>query len=305
MAGEWINRDTGLRSHPAVLHLWLHFEKKYHKGLLADCVCEMWAYADQFGHVDGDDILCDLTPELLDAHVDVPGFAAALTKFREKRADKKPWLVVEGDRVRFPGLYAVMDSSSKRRAESREKKKRERAARRKKGDPDESVPKMSRDKLGHVPDMSRDTRRTAPPQQQQTTEHRQQQHQHQCAAEGGGGGGEDAEARRKALEAAGINPGPVLDELAATNLRPSQIALIAQRIRNTGGKGGVIVNALRKAASEPPQPLTAKTPTPTSPDPPVDPEAEKQALRAMLETTTGTRARRIIENRLAELGGAA
>lgn len=176
MAGEWINRDTGLRSHPAILHLWLHFEKKHHKGLLADCVCEMWAYADQFGHVDGDDILCDLTPELLDAHVDLPGFTAALVRFRENRADKKPWVLVEGDRIRFPGLYAVMDSSSKRRAEKREKKKRERAARRQRGDGGQSVAPLSHDKVATVAPLSHDTWRTGGPQQ--NTEHRTQITEH-------------------------------------------------------------------------------------------------------------------------------
>lgn len=180
MAGEWINRDTGLRSHPAILHLWLHFEKKHHKGLLADCVTEMWAYADQFGHVEGDDIVCELTLEMLDVHVDVPGFAAGLVKYRENRTDKQPWIVVEGERLRFPKLYAVMDSSSKRRAENREKKKRERAARRKKGDTREDVPQLSRDKEATVPQVSRDTQRTAPPQQNtdnrtQITDNREQQ----------------------------------------------------------------------------------------------------------------------------------
>jgi len=165
MAGEWINRDTGLRSHPAILHLWLHFEKKHHKGLLADCVTEMWAYADQFGHVEGDDIVCELTLEMLDVHVDVPGFAAGLVRYRENRTDKQPWIVVEGERLRFPKLYAVMDSSSKRRAENREKKKRERAARRKKGDTRDDVPQVSRDKEATVPQVSRDNQRTAPPQQ--------------------------------------------------------------------------------------------------------------------------------------------
>lgn len=169
MAGEWINRDTGLRSHPAILHLWLHFEKKHHKGLLADCVCEMWAYADQFGHVDGDDILCDLTPELLDAHVDVPGFTDALLRFRENRMDKKPWVVVEGDRLRFPSLYAVMDSSSKRRAENREKRKRERAASKKRK---QDVGQVSHDKAPTVGPVSHDNRPTAPPQQ--TTDNRTQ-----------------------------------------------------------------------------------------------------------------------------------
>jgi hypothetical protein len=166
MAGEWINRDTGLRSHPAILHLWLHFEKKQHRGFLADCVCEMWAYADQFGHVEGDDIVCELTTDLLDAHVDLPGFSVAMTKFRESVTNKKPWLVVEDGRLRFPGLYAVMDSSSKRRAEKRERKKRERA-KRKNGD-------VSHDCRTNVASMSHDICATGGPKQQQITEHRTQ-----------------------------------------------------------------------------------------------------------------------------------
>ena len=308
MAGEWINRDTGLRSHPAILHLWLHFEKKHHKGLLADCVTEMWAYADQFGHVEGDDIVCDLTPDLLDAHVDVPGFTDGLLRFRENRTDKKPWVVVEGDRLRFPGLYAVMDSSSKRRAENRESRKRERAAMKKRK---AGVGQVSPDKVHLVGRMSPDTCPTAPPQQttdnrQQNTDNREQQHQHHEATNASrGGGGEEAESRRKALKAAGINPGPVLDELTATSLRPSQIGMIAQEVKSRGGKGGVLVSALREAASKPPTPLPTPAPALTSPEAPVDPEAEKQALRARLETTQGTTARRIIEKRLAELEGAA
>jgi len=310
MAGEWINRDTGLRSHPAILHLWLHFEKKHHKGLLADCVTEMWAYADQFGHVEGDDIVCELTLEMLDVHVDVPGFAAGLVRYRENRTDKQPWIVVEGERLRFPKLYAVMDSSSKRRAENREKKKRERAARRKKGDTREDVPQVSRDKEATVPQVSRDTQRTAPPQQTtdnrtQITDNREQQHhQHQCTPSGDGGGGEETQARRKALRSAGINPGPVLDELTATNLRPSQIGLIAQQVKSQGGKGGVIVNALRDAATKPPDERKPTSPHESAPAPPVDPEAEKQRLRARLETASGA-ARRMIENELSKMEGAA
>ena len=112
----------------------------------------------------------------------------------------------------------------------------------------------------------------------------------------------DAEARRKALTAAGIGPGKTLEELSATPLRPSQISVIAEQVKKTGGKTGAVVIALRDAATKPPQERTAPPPAPKSTETPVDPEAEKRRLRARLETASGA-ARRMIETELVKLEG--
>jgi hypothetical protein len=66
------------------------------------------------------------------------------------------------------------------------------------------------------------------------------------------------------------------------------------------------VNRLREIAANPaqPKPVTAPRPHESAPAPPVDPEAEKQRLRARLETASGA-ARRMIENELSKMEGAA
>jgi hypothetical protein len=111
---------------------------------------------------------------------------------------------------------------------------------------------------------------------------------------------------RKALADVGI-VGKTLDELAKTAIAPSAVRAEASKIAANKGGTGALVNRLRELAANPaqPRPVTAPRPREVAPETPVDPEAEKQALRARLETTQGTTARRIIEKRLAELEGAA
>jgi len=116
----------------------------------------------------------------------------------------------------------------------------------------------------------------------------------------------EADLRRKALREAGISPGKTLEELAATDLRPSRIAVIAADVKRGGGKPGAVVVALRAEAANPspPKPDTPLRPRESAPEPPVDPEAEKQRLRAKLETASGA-ARRMFEDQLRKLEGAA
>jgi hypothetical protein len=116
----------------------------------------------------------------------------------------------------------------------------------------------------------------------------------------------EADLRRKALREAGISPGKTLEELSATNLRPSRIAMIAADVRRGGGKSGAVVTALRAEAANPAplKPDTPLRPRESAPEPPVDPEAEKQRLRAKLETASGA-ARRMFEDQLRKLEGAA
>jgi hypothetical protein len=215
----------------------------------------------------------------LDDMVGIPGFTLHAGE----------WLVWRDGGVEFTKWELHNSEGAKERAEN---------ARRNKG---YRQRKKSRDGIVTEEHHVRDTKTT--PEEKRREENRN--HQHQCTPSGdGGGGGEETQARRKALRAAGINPGPVLDELTATNLRPSQIGLIAQQVKSQGGKGGVIVNALRDAAAKPPDERKPTSPHESAPAPPVDPEAEKQRLRARLETASGA-ARRMIENELSKMEGAA
>jgi hypothetical protein len=110
---------------------------------------------------------------------------------------------------------------------------------------------------------------------------------------------------RKALTDAGI-VGKTLDELAKTAIQPSTVRAEASKIATNKGGTGALVNRLREIAANPaqPKPVTAPRPHESAPAPPVDPEADKQRLRARLETASGA-ARRMIESELSKMEGAA
>jgi hypothetical protein len=110
MAGDWIKMRADLFTHPKVVRM--------KSALKADALrtvgglMSVWCLFDQHS---ADGVLEGYTPELIDDHLNWPGFAAAMVAVA--------WLIYSGENLALPRFDAHNGQSAKRRAQDADRKK--------------------------------------------------------------------------------------------------------------------------------------------------------------------------------------